>query len=395
MKKVALISGHGISTDGTNDPGAVHGSYIERDIVKNIVEHCNSFLRRYVIVITDLDQGNFNLTNSIKLANDNNCVCYVSVHANSAGLSARGTEAIHHPDSLDGRQMAECIKNSVCLRLPISWRKFIPRDDAEVTRTYMPAVIWEVGFLQSASDVNIMINQAKEYGEAIAMGILDYLGLTQLYLKDLKTSSPSNLASGLYRVQAGAYKSRNGASIFSSALKNKGYDNFIKIDNGFYKVQLGAFSNKENADKLSSELRLKGIDNFIIFSDKTEQIAPENPSSDELKYFGPTEFLCKDGCGLDVEFELKKKMDLVRRDLEAQIIITSGARCPSQNSRDGGVWNSLHLSGEACDGYTPGMSKGMVDKLAELANRHGLGAGKYYSSNFVHFQLENWNFIGD
>jgi len=88
-------------------------------------------------------------------------------------------------------------------------------------------------------------------------------------------------------------------------------------------------------------------------------------------------------------------MEQAREILGLPIVITSGARCPAQNARDGGVSDSLHLSGEACDSYTPGMSDDMVNRLRDVYQSVGLGTIRYYGSQFVHAQLYPRDTIGD
>jgi hypothetical protein len=99
-------------------------------------------------------------------------------------------------------------------------------------------------------------------------------------------------------------------------------------------------------------------------------------------YFGPDAFKCACGCGLDCTQELKNKMEQVA-GIVGDLQITSAARCEYQNNIDGGVPDSLHMSGEACDSYVPG---GSVDQLYKAARQIGLGTYRYYSSGFVHCQ---------
>ena len=99
-------------------------------------------------------------------------------------------------------------------------------------------------------------------------------------------------------------------------------------------------------------------------------------------FFGPDAFKCKCGCGLDVVQELKNKMEQVVA-ITGDFVITSGARCEYQNNIGGGVSDSLHLTGQACDGYVPG---GSVDQLYNAARSVGLGTIRYYTDGFVHSQ---------
>ena len=93
-------------------------------------------------------------------------------------------------------------------------------------------------------------------------------------------------------------------------------------------------------------------------------------------------FQCECGCGLDCTPELKNKMNALW-DIVGELTITSGARCSYQNGIDGGVPDSLHLTGEACDVVS---YSGGVDYVADNAQSVGLGTLRYYGSGFTHCQ---------
>lgn len=122
-----------------------------------------------------------------------------------------------------------------------------------------------------------------------------------------------------------------------------------------------------------------------------------------LPNFGPDEFKCESGCGGDVKDELKCKMQLLRDKIcdyfgmDVPINITSGFRCAYQNEIDGGVPDSLHTHGEACDMYLGNitMEANVIDTIRELAHEVGLKTGNYYSSRFVHCQIGGSDFYGD
>jgi len=236
----ASISGHGISDDGSNDPGAVQGNRIERDIVKVVTEFKNAFLRKYMVVTTDLDHGNGNLNKSVTLANNSNCDSYASQHANSSTGWAEGAECIYYPGSVEGAKLANCVRASVQMRLPVSFRRYIARDDSEVTNTYMTAIIWELGFLQSDKDYDNMVRLAKEYGEAIAMGIMDYHGLTNLYTADLKPKDT---------------KAPIGKSVVNNGVVNYGssyivYAHGIEDESGIAGVQFPTWTDEKGQDDI-------------------------------------------------------------------------------------------------------------------------------------------------
>ena len=93
-------------------------------------------------------------------------------------------------------------------------------------------------------------------------------------------------------------------------------------------------------------------------------------------------FQCECGCGLDCVPELKDKMNQLW-DIVGPLTVTGPARCESQNYADGGVPDSLHLTGEACDVVS---YSGGVDYVADNAQSVGLGTLRYYSSGFTHCQ---------
>lgn len=105
--------------------------------------------------------------------------------------------------------------------------------------------------------------------------------------------------------------------------------------------------------------------------------------------FNTSELQCK--CGVCKEqlldMELVNKLQELRDLAGSPIIATSCYRCPSHNKKIGGVSNSYHTQGKACDIYVDGLS---VEQLARLAKEVGFtGIGSYYRSNFVHVSVNS------
>lgn len=103
-----------------------------------------------------------------------------------------------------------------------------------------------------------------------------------------------------------------------------------------------------------------------------------------MKHFEMSEFACK-CCGRlpdnGMNAVLLEKLDLLREKLGKPIIVSSGYRCPSHNAEVGGVSNSQHVQGTACDIY----ADVDVETLARLAEEVGFdGIGRYYNDGFVH-----------
>ncbi|MCY8369094.1 SPOR domain-containing protein, partial [Bacillus spizizenii] len=50
----------------------------------------------------------------------------------------------------------------------------------------------------------------------------------------------------------------------ASSAEAKGFDTIVLLKDGLYKVQIGAFSSKDNADALAARARNAGFDAIVI-----------------------------------------------------------------------------------------------------------------------------------
>lgn len=70
-----------------------------------------------------------------------------------------------------------------------------------------------------------------------------------------------------YRVQAGAFRRKEGANLMAEKIKKTGHtDVFVRLLNGLYKVQVGAYSQKSNAEATVKKLKAAGISCFITYA---------------------------------------------------------------------------------------------------------------------------------
>ena len=113
---------------------------------------------------------------------------------------------------------------------------------------------------------------------------------------------------------------------------------------------------------------------------------------DEIQYFKRDEFRCKcggkycNGFPAEPKEQMVRIADQLRKKLGVPITVVSGLRCPTWNTLQGGVENSQHMYGEACDIYASGMSQLRVE--TELDN---IGGVRYHypitGSDNVHFDI--------
>lgn len=103
------------------------------------------------------------------------------------------------------------------------------------------------------------------------------------------------------------------------------------------------------------------------------------------EHFKANEFQCKDG---SEEFLIADRLidilETIRNHFEAPVIINSGYRTPSWNSKIGGAPNSYHCKGMAADIKVKGHTS---KEVAEYASRIMEEGGVIRYTNFVHVDV--------
>lgn len=175
MSKVALMCGHGRSTDGTWDCGTSYGGNNEAALMLPITKAAVKYLRSYgVTVISDADtNNNKNMIADVAWANSEKAIIYVSVHCDYY-KSPSGTLPLFV--SAKGKELATKINNAVMSGMGMKTRGVTKRTDLyELNYTDMPACIFETGSIKA--DINTLKNDPDKYGKFIAIGICNYLGV--------------------------------------------------------------------------------------------------------------------------------------------------------------------------------------------------------------------------
>lgn len=103
------------------------------------------------------------------------------------------------------------------------------------------------------------------------------------------------------------------------------------------------------------------------------------------EHFKAKEFQCKDKSKyLLVATELIETLEKIRNHFNAPVIINSGYRTPSWNSKVNGSSNSYHCKGMAADIVVKGHSSREVAKYADSIMEQG-GVIRY--TNFTHVDI--------
>ena len=172
---IALMCGHGKSTDGSWDPGCVYDKHTEAGQMLRITKAAVRYLRKSGYhVLTDADHGNNrNMISDVCWANGYRkykVKMYLSIHCDYSGAPS-GTAPLYL--SSGGKRLAKAVDKSVRAEMGMRTRGLIKRKDLyELTATDMPACIYETGSIKY--DLT-KFRRYDKYGEAIAKGIMAYL----------------------------------------------------------------------------------------------------------------------------------------------------------------------------------------------------------------------------
>lgn len=101
-----------------------------------------------------------------------------------------------------------------------------------------------------------------------AKKLIELIETYELYNYDTKDTKTDDLGAEdkkYYRVQAGAYRRKEGAELMAEKIRKTGHkDVFVRMINGLYKVQAGAYTDRKNAEKTEKKLKAAGIGCFIV-----------------------------------------------------------------------------------------------------------------------------------
>ncbi|MDR6549558.1 N-acetylmuramoyl-L-alanine amidase family protein [Paenibacillus qinlingensis] len=177
-KKLTVIidAGH-----GDNDPGAlsITGRH-EKDFTLATANKVNALLikdKRINVLMTRSDDTFIPLDDRVSVANNISADLFLSIHGNSAKATVSGTETYYNrPESLD---FANVIHKYAVPATGFADRKVRQADFRVITKTNMPAVLLEVGYLSNKNDESAMYKEAfqDKLAASLVAAIKEYLNL--------------------------------------------------------------------------------------------------------------------------------------------------------------------------------------------------------------------------
>lgn len=182
MVKIAIDAGHGLKTAGKRclkslDPSQTREWYLNDRIADKLEE----LLAVYdcEILRTDDTTGKTDVTlyNRVKRANKWGADIFISIHHNAGvkGKSGGGT-VVYHYGQADDKQRAERLYKAVVAETGLKGNRSLPVAKGNfyvINNTTAPALLLENGFMDSKTDVPIILSEA--HAEKTARGLCSFL----------------------------------------------------------------------------------------------------------------------------------------------------------------------------------------------------------------------------
>ena len=242
MLKIALTAGHYKYTAGKKclkslDPKET-AEWVLNDRIADKVERLLSSYDGYSLIRTDDTTGEKNITLSARTnaANNFKADIYVSIHHNAGVNGGKGGGIIAYTYTKVDQETKDWQKafyNALIAKTGLVGNRATPLGMAnlhECRETKMPAVLLELGFMDSSTDVPIILSEdfANKCAEAIVEVLVTKGGLVRKASSTNKVTESSKTT--IYRVQVGAFSNKQNAYDMQKRLDALGFKSIIKED---------------------------------------------------------------------------------------------------------------------------------------------------------------------
>lgn len=255
---VALDAGH-----GGYDGGAVYQGRKEKDDNLALTLAIGEILQNngVDVVYTRTEDVYDSPVRKAQIANESGADYFISIHRNASPSSNQysGVETLLYDESGVKADMAEAINEQLAEvgfnNLGLNVRK----DLAVLRRTQMPALLVEVGFINTDADNALLDARFDDTAQAIANGVLQTLfGGTA---GGTGTPAPENTA---YAVQVGLFRNPENADNLYRELAALGIPTEVGRSGSFYAVRAGRTESLNEAVALQQELQQLGYDTLVV-----------------------------------------------------------------------------------------------------------------------------------
>ena len=217
---------------GGNDSGAVGGSVLEKNINKLVGERVKFHLERHNqnVIVTRNNDDTVSLDERVNIINKNNCDLGISIHCNSfSDTSVQGFETYTWGTGSREKLLAEKVHKSVKSANLYNKDRGIKQAQFRILSPSIPCILIELGFISNDKEKDFILNNVENFAVAITKGLLafyDVLYKTEASCESVTKEDTED--SKYYRVQVGAYKTKQYAINLAEGLKKQGYPAIIQ-----------------------------------------------------------------------------------------------------------------------------------------------------------------------
>lgn len=231
--KIALTAGHYKGTPGKRCLKALDSKetreWVLNDRIADKVEKLLKSYEGYSLIRTDDTTGEKNISINARTnaANNFKADIYLSLHHNAGikGGKGGGIMAYTYTNVNERtKKLQKAFYDSLIKHTGLKGNRSDPlakANFAECRLTKMSAVLLELGFMDSKTDVPIILTEA--YADNCAKAIVEVL-VADGKLTKKQVATETNVGSKLYRVQVGAYSVKANAEAMQKKLKAAGFD---------------------------------------------------------------------------------------------------------------------------------------------------------------------------
>lgn len=249
--RVMVDAGH-----GGYDNGATYNGRREKDDTLRLALRVGEILtqRGVDVEYTRTEDIYQNPNEKANIANQSGVDLFVSLHRNSSPYpnTYSGVETLVYNTGDIKEEFAENI-NSELEKVGYNDLGINVRTNlAVLKKTKMPAVLVEVGFINTDADNELFDSRFNEIANAIAQGILE----------TIREENPTPY--NRYRIQTGMFRNFNNAMNLQNRLIEDGFQADLERKGNFYVVTAGNFESYTQALNLEQALNSRGYETLIV-----------------------------------------------------------------------------------------------------------------------------------
>lgn len=272
--KIIIDAGH-----GGYDNGASYQGRREKDDTLRLALALGDVLRGqgYDVEYTRTSDVYQSPVEKARIGNASGAEYFISLHRNAAATPGRfnGVQTLVYDKNGIKNEMAENINSQLedvgYNNISVEARPNL----AVLRRTNMPALLVEVGFIDSDVDNEILDANFEQTVQAIADGIDQTIRNVAPTLADGIDDEDDfdDRVDGIkrdtgyekdYQILVGIFRNFGSASYQKNRLENRGFDTEIFVEDELYQVRVGEFDTVEDALKTQKKLQDLGYATMIV-----------------------------------------------------------------------------------------------------------------------------------